>query len=458
VTAEPWLVEFERRADKDLERLDAPVRQCVITAIDRLASDHHTLNPVRLAPRPRRDACFELRWRDDRVLSPHRAGGFVSAQPAGPEVARFALPPVAVFCDPAEPHELPCLDVDARAHAARVIAALGAIPPFGGPAERDAGFRAAGRAAAGLVRCLSRTTDAVDGEQLPTRSHVQGYFRVRTTALTAPQAALHAVIVIASAIADLRNAPLAGSDIARETAAIRQVVVDLSGSDDDIANVDIDADDGEIEVVPADSQRQVWLARWIVGHHVHVLLNVYATIALQEAIALLRDGEVHLATRKLSTVTTYVKGFAPARAHAATLPSDFYNVVVRPTMVPTVVRAPLSGKMHLEYQLYRRRVDELLEVLPEPVNELALPEPELAFAREELLEADLIEAERHVCLVEPVVGNERSLIQPPRSSENAVAVLRRMRHRRAAQFEPFLRFGDHLVASIAHPVDAERGG
>jgi hypothetical protein len=237
---------------------------------------------------------------------------------------------------------------------------------------------------------------------------------------------------------------------------MRQVVVDLAGTDGEPA-VEFDGDDGQIEAVPASSQRQVWLSRWIVGHHVHVLLNVYATIALQEAIALLRAGDAHRATRKLATVTTYVQGFAPARAHAATLPADFYNVVVRPTMVPTVVAVPLSGKMHVEYQLYRKRVNELLAVLPEPVNELALPEPELAFAREELLEADLIEAERHVCLVEPVVGNERSLIQPPRSSENAVAVLRRMRHRRAAQYEPFLRFGDHLVASIDHPT-RPRGG
>ncbi len=368
----------------------------------------------------------------------------------------FALPAVAVFCDPAEPHALPCLDLEGREHAHRVIAALAAIPAFGGPAERDAALRAGVRATAGLARCLARAADPVDGEMLPTRSHVQGYFRVRTTALTAPQAALHAALVIESALVDLRNAPLAGSDLARETAAMRQVVVDLAGSEGEHA-VEVDADDGEIEAVPEWSQRQVWLSRWIVGHHVHVLLNVYATIALQEAIALLRAGKTHLATLKLGAVTTYVTGFAPARAHAATLPSDFYNVVVRPTMVPTVVPAPLSGKMHLEYQLYRKRVDELLEVLPQPVNELALPEPELAFAREELLEADLIEAERHVCLVEPVVGNERSLIQPPRSSENAVAVLRRMRHKRAAQFEPFLRFGDHLVASIAHPAERRDG-
>ena len=375
------------------------------------------------------------------------------AQPvAGSGGSRFELPAVAVFCDPSEPHALPCLAGDARDLAHAVSAALAAVPAFGGPAERDAAFRAAGRAAAALVRCLAQDADPVDGELLPTRSHVQGYFRVRTTALSAPQAALHAALVIESAIADLRNAPLAGSDIARETAAMRQVVVDLAGSEGE-QGAELDGDDGRIDAVPAASQRQLWLSRWIVGHHVHVLLNVYATIALQEAIALLRAGETHLATHKLATVTTYVQGFAPARAHAATLPSDFYNVVVRPTMVPTVVPVPLSGKMHVEYQLYRKRVDELLEVLPEPVNELALPEPELAFAREELLEADLIEAERHVCLVEPVVGNERSLIQPPRSSENAVAVLRRMRHKRAAQFEPFLRFGDHLVASIAQPAE-----
>ena len=299
---------------------------------------------------------------------------------------RFALPPWR------------CSAIRASRTRCRAWAAPGASTPFAWqlrlrPCPPSAArpsatrrLRAAARETAGLVRCLARDADPVDGERLPTRSHVQGYFRVRTTALTAAQAALHAALVIESAIADLRNAPLAGSDIARETAAMRQVVVDLAGSDGEQA-VEIDDDDGQIEVVTPASQREVWLSRWIVGHHVHVLLNVYATIALQEAIALLRAGESHRATRKLATVTTYVKGFAPARAHAATLPSDFYNVVVRPTMVPTVVPVPLSGKMHVEYQLYRKRVDELLEVLPQPVNELALPEPELAFAREELLEA-----------------------------------------------------------------------
>jgi mRNA interferase RelE/StbE len=42
VTAEPWSVEFERRAARDLERLDPQVKQRVLGAIDRLASDPHS--------------------------------------------------------------------------------------------------------------------------------------------------------------------------------------------------------------------------------------------------------------------------------------------------------------------------------------------------------------------------------------------------------------------------------
>jgi mRNA-degrading endonuclease RelE of RelBE toxin-antitoxin system len=39
VTAEPWTVEFERRAEKDLERLDPKVKRRVLSAIGQLAED-----------------------------------------------------------------------------------------------------------------------------------------------------------------------------------------------------------------------------------------------------------------------------------------------------------------------------------------------------------------------------------------------------------------------------------
>jgi mRNA interferase RelE/StbE len=51
VTAESWAVEFERRAEKDLERLDAQVKQRVLTAIGRLADDPASADLRRLKGR-----------------------------------------------------------------------------------------------------------------------------------------------------------------------------------------------------------------------------------------------------------------------------------------------------------------------------------------------------------------------------------------------------------------------
>jgi mRNA interferase RelE/StbE len=52
VSAEPWSIEFERRADKDLERLDPPIRERVFTALERLANDPHSAGLRKLAGRP----------------------------------------------------------------------------------------------------------------------------------------------------------------------------------------------------------------------------------------------------------------------------------------------------------------------------------------------------------------------------------------------------------------------
>ncbi|MGA5063706.1 hypothetical protein ACPB9E_07950 [Streptomyces exfoliatus] len=180
------------------------------------------------------------------------------------------------------------------------------------------------------------------------------------------------------------------------------------------------------------------------------MFNVYATIALRQAIEQLREGMMHEATAHLARTTVYVQGFAPAGRTPQPCPPTSTTPPSAPSC-PTVVPVPLSGSMHVEYRQYRDAVDELLEVLPESIEDLARHEPGLAFAREALLEADLIEAERRVTLVEPVVGSERSLVQPPATMDNAVSVLRPMRHVRAAKAACLVRFGDHLVAAVARP-------
>ena len=364
------------------------------------------------------------------------------------------LPPVAVFCEPLRPHPMPCLTGAARTVAGRLAARLAAVPAFGTVDRRTAALRAAADAADALVAALPATDFLAHGQGVPAKSAVQGYFRVRTADLTAGQASRQAAEVIHRGLVDLRDAPMAGSDIVRETDAMRQVVVDLAGDGKDLTadgsgGVEPGAD-GEVAAPACAPQRweDMWLARWIIGHHIHVLFNVYATFALREACRALREGAWPEATALLARTTVYVQGFPAARAHAAALPAEHYASAVRPTMVPTVVPVPLSGSMHMEYRAYRQAVDELIATLPEPVDELALRAPELAFAREALLEADLIEAERHVCLVEPVVGSARSLVQPPATTDNAVSVLRAMRHKRAAAFAPYVRFKDTLAEML----------
>jgi mRNA-degrading endonuclease RelE of RelBE toxin-antitoxin system len=64
VTAEPWIVEFERRAEKDLEGLDPQVKQRVLSAIGRLAVDPGSADLRRLTGR----AESRLRVGDWRVI------------------------------------------------------------------------------------------------------------------------------------------------------------------------------------------------------------------------------------------------------------------------------------------------------------------------------------------------------------------------------------------------------
>ncbi len=64
MSAEPWAVEFERRAEKDLERLDPQVKQRVLIGIGRLVEDPGSVDLRRLTGR----AESRLRVGDWRVI------------------------------------------------------------------------------------------------------------------------------------------------------------------------------------------------------------------------------------------------------------------------------------------------------------------------------------------------------------------------------------------------------
>ncbi len=198
---------------------------------------------------------------------------------------------------------------------------------------------------------------------------------------------------------------------------------------------------------------EMWMRRWVVGHQLHAMLNVHAAYALADAAEGLRAGDQQCAIRALDNATRIVDGFAGARAQALAVPDWFYQDVLRPSMLPPLTSAPLTGRMHTEYRGYRKRLSEVIRMMPQSSTDLASMQPRLAFVRERLLEADLVEAERHVTSVEPLVSTSRSLIQTSRSTDNAVSALRRIRHRRAAEIEPYVRFPDRLGSSVSKGLE-----
>jgi hypothetical protein len=184
---------------------------------------------------------------------------------------------------------------------------------------------------------------------------------------------------------------------------------------------------------------------------------VQATTHLHEALRALERGATARAARYLSAAAGHVRGFTAAMMHSAALPARYYTERVRHTMAPPAAPMNLTGRLQPEHKTYRAALDVLLDALPQPYAELAEGYPELAAARTALLDADLIDIERHVCVAGALVGGDHSLVQPDGGEENAVAILRLMRHLRAARYCPLVPFGDRFAAGAA-PVGAAPAG
>ncbi|MGV9270077.1 hypothetical protein ACWDRR_36115 [Kitasatospora sp. NPDC003701] len=314
-----------------------------------------------------------------------------------------------------------------------------------GPVERTAGLRQAAAAAGELVTALTALAPAVAGEGLPAESISQSYFRVREVELSDQQAALHGALALHRGLEDLCDAPLSGADLALEMTGMRQSVLDLTGAAPgaDPDSLPSPAAPGPMVRAPSES---LWSARWLIGHQVHVLFNICAAVAVADATRHLRHGDHDAALPRLADATVYVRGFPAAMTHASTIPADYYMAEIRHTMAPPSVDVPLSGRQHRGYKLFRAAMKDLLTVVPDSYEHLAARAPELAEARGALLEADIVDSERHVTLAYSMVHLRRSIAQKPEGPDNAVAELRLMRHRRAAQYAPLIRFGDHYIA------------
>ncbi|MFF5032970.1 hypothetical protein [Nocardia salmonicida] len=361
-------------------------------------------------------------------------------------------PPVAVFRTVRDGGTTASLSAEVQTAAARTAAALAEVPTHAGPVERTSALQQGVAAVGELVDTLTSQAPPIVGEDLPAESVSQSFFRVREVELSDQQAALHGALVIHRGVADLCRAPLSGADLAVEVAGMRQAVLDLTGA----AQADGPTDRFSVPAAVAHiSVESEWTARWLVGHQVHVLFNICAAVAVTDAAHHLRHGATDAALDRLEHATTYVRGFPAAMIHASTIPVEYYMAAVRPSMQPPEVSTPLSGRQHRGYKTFRSAMKDLLTVVPDSYDELSARDPELAAARDALLEADLVDSERHVTLAYSMVRLRRSIAQLPTGPDNAVGELRLMRHRRAAEYAPLIRFGDHYIANA---VSALRHG
>ncbi|GAA2805635.1 hypothetical protein [Crossiella cryophila] len=355
-------------------------------------------------------------------------------------------PPVAVFRDPTTPAAPPRFATGVHDHAQLAASALAEVATHAPEPLRGNGIRRAMAATADLVAAVSGRVVHLPGETLPTHSPSESYFRVRETVLPAEQAALHGVLVVLRGLADLATAPVSGADLALELAGMRQALLDLLATPAPAAATAQEHLPAPEPVRSADPHGE-WRARWIIGHQVHVLFNVGAAAAVFEAARQLRRDDPAAAVAAMRRAVIQVRGFPAAMAHACAMPAEHYQRVLRPTMAPPAEPKPLSGRMHRGYKFFRTAIRELLTELPEPYNELHARTPGLAIARDDLLEADLIDAERHATLAYSMVFLRHSIAQHQDGPANAVAELRQIRHRRAAAYAPLTRFGDRYTAA-----------
>lgn len=266
------------------------------------------------------------------------------------------------------------------------------------------------------------------------------YFGVRTADVDDDYRRRETSTIIARTLADLRGARLDLNDRAAEVRAMVLILRGLSPRDGAPAA----EPSGETVHVPSGTPLRVGrdeLTRWVITHHFYFVLNLAAAHAVSRAVAALADADRDTAVAAFREAAVLVRGFTAAMMHSGDMSAACYDARVRPTMQPPAVPVALTGRTQPEHKAFRKAMRKLAAV-GEPFAKVAVTDPELALARDALLEADLHDIERHIAVTAALVGDDQSIVQVDEAAESAIAMLRTMRHTRATAYRDLMRFGD----------------
>ncbi|WP_405581913.1 hypothetical protein [Streptomyces sp. NBC_01190] len=300
-------------------------------------------------------------------------------------------------------------------------------------------------AVARVDRLAAETTaDPMDTAALVPVVPNHDYFGVRTAKLDDARLAAETTAIVARALTDLRHARLGANDRAAEVLAMAALLRRLALGQGLAPRQGAAAEPRPrvTDARPAPQPAQDELTRWVVTHHLYFVLNLAAADAVSRAVPALAAGERDTAFEAVREAVVLVRGFTAAMMHAGDMSAPCYDAKVRPTMHPPAVPEALTGRTQPEHRAFRRAMRRLVHVSAVPFAEMAAADPELALARDALLEADLQDIERHIIVTAALVGDDRSLVQSGQAAESAVRVLRTMRHARAESYRDLMRFGD----------------
>ncbi|GAA2437963.1 hypothetical protein GCM10010433_43440 [Streptomyces pulveraceus] len=308
-------------------------------------------------------------------------------------------------------------------------------PKGAGPALREALDAAVART--GRLAAEAAVTPMDTASLIPIVPN-HDYFGVRTADIDDAYRVSEISTVIARTLADLGGARLDLNDQAAEVRAMVLILKGLSPQDGPPAPEPPAAPAERAPYRVGDDE----LTRWVITHHFYFVLNLAAASAVSRATTALAEQDRDTAVTALREAAVLVRGFTAAMIHSGDMSSACYDAMVRPTMQPPAVPAALTGRTQPEHKAFRRAMRKLVTVSAEPYAELAAADPEIALARDILLDADLQDIERHVVITAALVGDDQSIVQGDEAAESAIAILRTMRHVRATAYYDLMRFGD----------------
>ncbi|MEU9419431.1 hypothetical protein [Streptomyces sp. NPDC051000] len=268
------------------------------------------------------------------------------------------------------------------------------------------------------------------------------YFGVRTAPIDDARLVGEVTTIVARALTDLRVARLDLNDQAAVVLSMVRILGGLLPADGAPAAPGSTGEEAEVGAPYAVGSDE--LTRWVITHHFYFVLNLAAADAVTRAIAALKAMDRDTALAAVEEAIVLVRGFTAAMLHSGDMSAACYGAVVRPTMAAPACPVALTGRTQPEHKAFRKAMRNLVKVSAEPFAKLAATDPELAAARDALLEADLQDIEKHVIITAKLVGDDRSIVQGE-DSESAIAVLRTMRHARAESYRDLMRFGDTVT-------------